>query len=232
MSHQTIIGGRGSPSSDTAEQFANDDRFFGIDGQAKRLIDLVMTLPVLIFISPLLITLAILIKLDDGGPVLFKQARLGRHGNTFSMLKFRTMRVGADALLEQYLKQNPDQRREWNKYQKLKADPRITRLGKFLRKSSLDELPQLLNILLGDMSVVGQRPILPVQREAFGGHIEHYERARPGLTGLWQVSGRNALSFEDRARLGTLYAERWSLIGDFKLILKTVPVVLMAQDSF
>lgn len=232
MSYQTIVGGRRSPTPSAAEQFAGDDRFFGIDGRAKRLIDLLLTLPVLVFISPLLISLAILIKLDDGGPVLFRQARLGRHGNTFSMLKFRTMRVGADALLEQYLKQNQDQRREWNKYQKLKDDPRITRLGKFLRRSSLDELPQLLNIIFGDMSVVGQRPILPVQREAFGGHIEHYERARPGLTGLWQVSGRNALSFEDRARLGTLYAESWSLIGDFKLILKTVPVVLKAEDSF
>ncbi|MEO1028217.1 MAG: sugar transferase [Pseudomonadota bacterium] len=232
MAYKRVATGPEGPVQDSCAYSPGDTTFFGIDGRAKRIFDLCLTVPALIFIAPLLIVIACLIKLDDGGPVFFSQERVGRHGKTFRMIKFRSMRIGADALFQKHLAENPAARREWEKYQKLKHDPRITRIGGFLRRSSIDELPQLLNIVFGNMSVVGQRPILPVQRDAYGGHIVHYERARPGLTGLWQVSGRNALSFEDRARLGTDYAENWSLSGDIWLIFKTVPIVLKAEEAF
>lgn len=232
MAYERITTGPEGPIQESYAFDRGDSTFFGIDGLGKRFFDLLLTLPALIFLAPLLIAVAILIKLDDGGPIFFSQERIGRHGKAFRMIKFRSMRIGAESLLQKHLAEDPAARREWDKYQKLKDDPRITRIGSFLRRSSIDELPQLLNIVFGDMSVVGQRPILPVQRDAYGGHIVHYERARPGLTGLWQVSGRNALSFEDRARLGTDYAENWSLTGDIWLILKTVPIVLKAEEAF
>ncbi len=210
---------------------AADSHVFGINGAAKRTIDLVLAVIVVIFLLPVLLLTALLIKLE-GGPVLYRQTRIGRGGKPFQMLKFRSMRVNSDQILEDYLRQNPDAAKEWNVYQKLRDDPRITPIGKLLRASSIDELPQLLNVLRGDMSLVGQRPLLYVQRDAYGVHIAGYERARPGMTGLWQVRGRSKLSFEDRARLGSEYINEWSVLYDLKLILLTIPAVLFSKDAY
>ena len=209
----------------------DDDRVFGINGLAKRAVDIAASAAALLFLLPVFLMIALAIKLE-GGPVFYRQTRLGRKGKRFAMLKFRTMRTDAEAVLEDLLRRCPDSKSEWDTFQKLKRDPRITRTGDFLRRSSLDELPQLLNILKGDMSIVGQRPILPGQRDAYGVHIAGYERARPGLTGLWQVSGRNQLTFEERAAMGSEYISRWSLVFDLKIMLLTVPRVLLSRDAF
>lgn len=208
-----------------------DRRFFGINGPARRVFDLAIAIPALLFLLPLFLITALLIKIE-GGPVFFKQERIGKGGKVFQMIKFRTMRTDADDLLEALLASDPAAMEEWQKYQKLRNDPRITFIGHFLRKSSIDELPQLLNVLFGNMSIVGQRPILPIQRDAFGVHIAGYERARPGITGLWQVRGRNALSFEQRAQMGSEYINRWSFWLDIKIIAMTIPAVLMSKDAF
>ncbi|MEQ3746454.1 MAG: sugar transferase [Henriciella sp.] len=208
-----------------------DSALFGLNGAIKRALDLALVIPALLFLLPVFAIIAILIKVE-GGPLLYRQIRIGRDGQRFSMLKFRTMQVDAEQRLVRMIAHCPDTKAEWDAFQKLRRDPRVTRCGDFLRRTSLDELPQLLNILMGDMSVVGQRPILPSQRDAYGLHIYGYERARPGLTGLWQVSGRNSLTFEDRAALGSDYINRWSLWLDIKLILLTVPTVLFSRDAF
>ena len=208
-----------------------DQRILGINGAAKWALDIALVLPALIFLLPIFIGFAVIIKLD-GGPVLFAQKRIGRSGKTFHMLKLRTMRVDAEAALSELIARCPDAAAEWAQYQKLRNDPRVTWVGRFLRKSSIDELPQLFNILRGDMSVVGQRPILPCQCDSYGRHMAGYERARPGLTGLWQVRGRNALSFEQRAQMGSEYINRWSLWFDIKLILLTVPAVMLSKDAY
>lgn len=209
----------------------SDSTAFGINGPAKRLIDIALTLPSLLFLLPIMLAIAIAVRLE-GGPVLYKQIRIGRNGKRFGMLKFRTMHTDSDERLKEYLERNPAAKIEWDTFQKLQDDPRVTRIGHFLRRSSLDELPQLLNILKGDMSVVGQRPILPCQIDAYGVHIAGYERARPGLTGLWQISGRNTLTFEERAAMGSDYINRWSLWFDLKIIALTVPRILFSRDAF
>lgn len=223
----------GLASSSKAAQGTNkaDFHLLGINGPIKRAFDVVISAIIILFLMPLFLLIAVAIK-AQGGPLLYRQARLGRGGRKFNMLKFRSMYVDADDRLSEILSACPNSKLEWMTYQKLRNDPRITPFGRFLRKSSLDELPQLFNVLLGDMSLVGQRPILPSQRDAYGRHITGYERARPGLTGLWQVSGRNNLGFEDRAALGSEYINRWSLWYDFKLLLKTVPAVLLSRDAF
>ena len=148
------------------------------------------------------------------------------------ILKFRTMRQTADKDLEDLLKADPNARAEWDTLRKLHNDPRITRLGKFLRKSSLDELPQLFNIIRGDMSVIGPRPITDVELELYGIYAGHYEAARPGLTGLWQVSGRNETDYDTRIDLDSHYVQNWSYGLDAWILLKTVPTVLFARGAY
>lgn len=209
----------------------HDSSLLGINGIAKRALDLCLVIPAILFLLPIFVIIAVAVKLE-GGPLFFTQERLGKDGIRFGMIKFRTMHPDAEARLEKLLAECSNSRAEWDAFQKLKRDPRVTRIGDFLRRSSLDELPQLFNILKGDMSVVGQRPILLSQRDAYGRHIAGYERARPGLTGLWQVLGRNTLTFQDRAALGSEYLNRWSLWFDLKLIALTVPRVLFSKDAF
>ncbi len=209
----------------------NDRNFFGMNGLAKRFLDIAIAASALVFLAPLLLLVAIAVRMG-GGPVFYTQKRIGRGGRAFSMIKFRTMRTDADAVLQSVLDSDPAARAEWAAFQKLKNDPRITRIGRYLRISSIDELPQLVNVLIGDMSIVGQRPILLNQRDAFGVHIAGYERARPGITGLWQVRGRNSLSFEQRAIMGSEYVSRWSLLLDIKLILLTIPAILFSKHAF
>ena len=205
-----------------------DDRFWGMNGLAKRSLDLCLTIPAIIFLLPVFALIAIAVRLD-GGPALYSQKRVGRGGSTFRMMKFRTMRVDAEDILERVLSECPTKREEWDRFQKLWNDPRITPLVRILRKSSLDELPQLANVLAGQMALVGQRPILLDQRQQYGAHIVGYVRARPGLTGHWQIRGRNALSFVDRAEMGSEYIHSWSLCGDMKLLLQTVPALLFSR---
>ncbi len=191
----------------------------------KRLVDIALVVLSLPLVLPIMavITLALLI---EGGNPFYAQDRLGRGGRRFRVWKFRTMVRDADAILDDLLAQDPALRREWNATQKLRNDPRITRVGKVLRRTSLDELPQLFNILRGDMSIVGPRPMMPDQLELYGAHASAYFALRPGLTGLWQVSARNDVDFSQRARLDAVYERTLSFWQDMMLILATFRVVL------
>ena len=197
----------------------------------KRVTDFVLSGAALVFLLPVLLPLAIAIRLSDGGPALFKQRRIGRDGKEFRCYKFRSMVVDADVRLQQLLESDPLARKEWQETQKLENDPRITPFGQFLRKSSLDELPQLINILKGEMSIVGPRPIVQNEVEKYGDYFAHYCQVRPGLTGLWQVSGRSDTSYGERVLLDVQYVSDWSYIGDIKIIAKTVPAVLLSDGA-
>lgn len=191
----------------------------------KRFVDVVLVLmaaPAVLLVVGLL---ALLVALDGGRPFYF-QKRVGRGGRIYTMWKLRSMVVDADSRLEAHLRQNPVARIEWDSTQKLKSDPRITAFGRFIRKSSLDELPQLWNVFKGDMSIVGPRPMMVSQQELYAG--KDYYALRPGITGLWQVSARNDSTFADRARFDAEYNRKLSFGTDMRLILATVRVVLRA----
>jgi exopolysaccharide production protein ExoY len=198
----------------------------------KRVMDLVLAIPVMIFLSPLMLALAILVKLGDPGAAIFVQVRCGRNGETFKCYKFRTMRLDADARLKHLLETDPEARAEWDKYQKLRVDPRVTYIGKFLRKSSLDELPQLFNILRGEMSVIGPRPITSGEIFRYGSNFHYYSAVRPGVLGQWQVSGRNALTYDERVAMDVDYVRSWSLWNDAKILVKAVPVVFGGGGAY
>ena len=183
------------------------------------------------FISPLMIIIALSIKLQDGGGPLFSQTRVGRGGKTFQCFKLRTMVVDAEQKLTHLLATDPEARHMWETQRKLKRDPRITRLGHFLRKSSLDELPQLWNIVRGDMSIVGPRPIIPSETVMYGGSIADYEAVRPGLTGLWQISGRSETTYDERIMLDESYVSEWSFKSDLVIVFKTIPAILMSKGA-
>ncbi|MGB7244059.1 MAG: sugar transferase [Sulfitobacter sp.] len=189
----------------------------------KRAIDMLFVIAALPIVLPTVLMMALMVALDGHNPV-YRQKRIGLGGRTFTMWKLRTMVPDADKLLETHLAKNEFARAEWDKTQKLKEDPRITALGKFLRKSSLDELPQLWNVLKGDMSLVGPRPMLPEQKPMYPGQC--YYALRPGITGLWQVSERNQSSFADRAKFDTIYNRSLSLKTDVTVLWATVGVVL------
>jgi undecaprenyl-phosphate galactose phosphotransferase len=198
----------------------------------KRALDLALTLPLVVFVSPLLMLIYALLKILDPGPALFTQVRVGRDGAYFVVYKFRTMRVDAEQRLKHLLKTNPHAAAEWAKYQKLRNDPRVTMLGKFLRKSSLDELPQLLNILRGEMSVIGPRPVTASEMQRYGAAIPFYTAARPGVLGLWQVKGRNRLTYPERISLDIEYVQTWSIWQDFRILFMAIPVVLLARGAY
>ncbi len=172
---------------------------------------------------PIVLSLALAIR-RDGGKSFYRQDRLGKNGKIFTLWKLRTMVPDAESFLREYLEQNPEAAREWNESQKLRRDPRVTRLGEFMRKHSLDELPQLWNVLKGDMSLVGPRPMLPDQEALYPGHA--YYLMRPGLTGLWQISARNDGTFASRADYDDRYEEIKSLRVDLAIMLSTVGVVV------
>lgn len=201
-------------------------------GLIKRAFDIVLAVVAIVLLLPLFIGLALAVKLSDGGPAFFGQTRIGAHGRAFRIWKFRSMVPDAPARLREYLESNPHAAEEWKLYRKLKCDPRITPLGRILRKYSVDELPQLFNILMGDMSFVGPRPVDQSECALYGNSFAHYLRCRPGLTGLWQVSGRSDTSFNRRVTFDRYYAMRWSLLLDFVLILKTVPVAISGRGSY
>jgi len=199
----------------------------------KRSMDIVGALLGMVLLSPLWGLLALLIRLDSKGPVFYRQTRIGKGGRPFQMLKFRTMIPNADQVLADLLAKDPALRREWETYQKLKDDPRITRLGRVLRRFSIDEFPQLWNVLKGEMSLVGPRPFFPEQRALYGdqGYV-HYACVRPGITGMWQVSGRNRSEFADRAYWDEYYVRNWSIWLDIYILARTVWVVLRREGAY
>src|SRR5271165_389983 len=199
---------------------------------AKRLLDLVMCLLGSWFVLPLCGLIALLIRLDSQGSVFYGQKRIGHRGKLFTAWKFRSMVLDADRALEKYLRQSEDLREEWERDHKLKNDPRVTRIGRFLRKTSLDELPQLWNVLSGDMSLVGPRPIGHQEIARYGARFELYTRVKGGLTGLWQVSGRNDTSYQQRVQLDTFYVRNWSVWLDLCILFRTLAVVIFGHGAY
>jgi Undecaprenyl-phosphate galactose phosphotransferase WbaP len=197
----------------------------------KRMFDTLLSSAALLVLSPVMIAVALLIR-RDGGPALYGHPRLGRNGGTFSCFKFRTMVADGDAVLKKHLQENPAAYEEWRATRKLQQDPRITPFGNFLRRSSLDELPQLFNVLLGDMSLVGPRPIVNAEVDRYEGDIAHYYRVRPGITGLWQVSGRNDVSYAQRVHMDSWYVRNWSLWHDIAILCKTIPALINRQGAY
>jgi exopolysaccharide production protein ExoY len=203
-----------------------------LGGQGKRYFDFAITLIALLVLLPLLCFIAIAILAVDRRPILYRHPRIGWNGVLFDCLKFRTMVVNADEVLQRHLAANPAAAREWKEKQKLTVDPRLTRIGNVLRKSSLDELPQLFNILKGEMSLVGPRPIVMSEIPRYGDCILFYLRARPGLTGLWQVSGRNRLDYSRKVALDREYVENWCFWRDLIIIMRTFRAVVSAHGCY
>jgi undecaprenyl-phosphate galactose phosphotransferase len=197
----------------------------------KSIVETATTLLLLAVLSPLFLLLAVLVKLSSKGPVLFRQMRIGRGRRMFGCLKFRTMYQDAEQRLSDMLASDDALRAEWLKYARIPNDPRATRLGRFLRRFSLDELPQLWNVLRGEMALVGPRPYLPVESERIGESLDTIVRVRPGMTGLWQVSGRTSLPFKERLTLDEYYIRNWSLWMDFSIVLRTLRAVVGARGA-
>lgn len=197
----------------------------------KRTMDIIGSISIMILFSPLLLILYFLIK-KDGGNAIYGHPRIGRNGKTFKCLKFRSMVVNSKEVLEELLDKDPEARAEWEKDFKLKNDPRITKVGAFIRKTSLDELPQLFNVLKGEMSLVGPRPIVAEELERYQYDVDYYLMAKPGMTGLWQVSGRNDVDYETRVYFDSWYVKNWSLWNDLAILFKTVNVVLNRDGAY
>jgi lipopolysaccharide/colanic/teichoic acid biosynthesis glycosyltransferase len=198
----------------------------------KWLVDRIAAFVLLAPALPLMLLIALVIRLENTGPVLFSQTRLGWRGSRFQALKFRTMYVDAERRLANILETDQDARAEYETFRKLRDDPRLTRVGRFLRRYSLDELPQLINVLRGEMSVVGPRPYMPRELPAMGSATTIILSGMPGLTGLWQVSGRNSLSFEQRLSLDMQYVRRYSVVLDASILLRTLNVVWTGEGAF
>lgn len=206
-----------------------------LDGRkvaVKRAIDFLLAIPLLIVLAPLLLTLAALIKFTSPGPALFVQKRVGRDGRPFGAYKFRTMVPDAEERLAAYLAAHADSRLEYEVYRKLRDDPRVTRIGRMLRRYSLDELPQLLNVIRGDMSLVGPRCYLPAEIPDMGGQERIILQVKPGITGFWQVSGRNRTTFAERVEMDVYYIRNWSVAFDLYILYETVWAVLTARDAY
>jgi Undecaprenyl-phosphate galactose phosphotransferase WbaP len=198
----------------------------------KRVLDLGATVLVGLLSLPLLALIALAVKLDSPGPVFFAQTRIGKGGRKFRAWKFRTMVQDAEQVLERYLREHPELREEWDQDHKLRQDPRITRVGRILRRTSLDELPQLWNVLRGEMSLVGPRPIVDEEVGKYGPRFALYAQVLPGITGLWQVSGRNDTTYEQRVELDSYYVRNWSPWLDLYILARTVWVVLTGKGAY
>jgi exopolysaccharide production protein ExoY len=198
----------------------------------KRVFDVVAALAGLVALSPIMVMVAIYLSYSDRGPIFYAHERVGRGGRKFKCVKFRTMCVDADKMLEKHLAENPDALREWEATQKLKDDPRVFPFGRTLRRTSIDELPQLINILKGEMSVVGPRPVTEPELQRYGNGRFGYLSVRPGLTGLWQVSGRNDVSFDSRVALDLKYIRNWSMSLDAWIVILTFKVVFFQKGSY
>lgn len=202
------------------------DKFF------KRTIDIIASIFGIISLLPLTICVYIAnLICKDRGPVFYTQNRIGHNGKIFKMYKYRSMIVGADDKLEKYLEENEEARKEFDQYKKLKDDPRVTKVGKFIRKTSIDEFPQFINVLKGEMSLVGPRPYLEKEREDMNGYYKYIITCKPGLTGLWQVSGRSDCTFDERIDLDMEYYNNHNLKMDIKIILKTVEKIVKREGA-
>ncbi len=197
----------------------------------KRSVDIAGALLFLLALAPVMLVLALLVRMD-GGPALFAHKRIGANGRFFGCLKFRSMCLDAEKRLQDILERDPAARAEWERDHKLRNDPRVTAVGRFLRQTSLDELPQLINVLIGDMSLVGPRPIVRAEVSRYGTAIQEYLRCRPGITGLWQTSGRNDINYDKRVELDTRYARSWSFRQDLVILFRTVGVVVKRSGAY
>ena len=200
--------------------------------RVKHTVDLVLTMVGGLLIAPLLIAITVLIKLDSPGPAFYGHRRLGAGGEHFRCWKFRTMHTNAEQLLDEYLQGNPHLRAEWEQTFKLRDDPRVTRVGELLRKTSLDELPQLWNVLRGEMSLIGPRPIVDAEVTRYGAVYEMYRRIRPGMSGFWQVSGRSDTSYAERVKLDAYYVRNWSVWLDIVILVRTVGSVIFSRGAY
>jgi Undecaprenyl-phosphate galactose phosphotransferase WbaP len=198
----------------------------------KRCMDLVAALIGGLLLLPLLFYIAVAVKMSSRGPILYGHDRIGKDGRHFKAWKFRSMFQDAHLVLEQYLEAHPELRDEWDRDHKLRYDPRVTRIGRFMRKTSLDELPQLWNVVRGDMSLVGPRPIVTAEIVKYGPYYSLYTMVTPGITGLWQVSGRNNTTYEERVQLDAYYVRNWSPWMDMYLLIRTIRIVLFADGAY
>lgn len=198
---------------------------------AKRCMDILGALAFFLLFGPVYLLVALGVAVSMGRPVHFWQTRLGEQGQRFRFYKFRSMVHNSDDVLDEFLSHNDMARTEWDTFQKLEKDPRITPIGHRIRKMSLDELPQFWNVLKGDMSLVGPRPCMERQRSLYGKHWHHYCAVKPGITGLWQVSGRNRLPYSRRVELDAEYVDNWSLMLDLRILLKTIKAVITGDGS-
>ena len=203
-----------------------------VGGALKRLFDIFVALSAVVMLAPLFILVAAAVKIASPGPVLYGHQRVGYNNRPFRCWKFRSMVVDGDTVLANYLAENPAEHEEWTRSRKLRNDPRVTRLGAVLRSSSVDELPQIINVLMGDMSIVGPRPVVKDELDMYGDAVTHYLRTRPGITGLWQVSGRSDTSYDQRISFDTQYVNNWSMASDVSIIVRTIPAVLSSKGSY
>jgi Undecaprenyl-phosphate galactose phosphotransferase WbaP len=200
--------------------------------RAKRFVDVACGFAAALVALPLALAIAAAIALESRGPVFYRQTRIGRHGRRFQIWKFRTMVVNASEALRAHLDRNPADALEWLATHKLRNDPRVTRVGRLLRRTSLDELPQLWNVLRGEMSLVGPRPIVEEELPKYGAGFALYMQVRPGVTGLWQVSGRNDTTYHQRVELDGRYIRAWTPLVDLRVLLKTAPVALSGRGAY
>jgi lipopolysaccharide/colanic/teichoic acid biosynthesis glycosyltransferase len=235
QSRRPIFGNRALAFPDGAAagvlQFERSPRHTFAYGVLKRALDLFI---ILLFSPIILLVIAIIaasVSFGSPGPVFFSHRRIDRHGSFFSMWKFRTMVMNGQHLLEEYFETNPEAREEWRATQKLKNDPRVTPIGNFLRRTSLDELPQLWNVFIGDMSLVGPRPIVAAEVEKYGPYFADYCLVKPGVTGLWQISGRSETTYQERIELDRQYAHTWTLSGDIRILFKTLSTVIKQRGA-
>lgn len=219
------------PAGDTGEFGLSSQQDAGQISTGKLLFDKLFAAMALIFLAPIMLIIALATLLGDRGPVFYTHTRIGQNGKTFKCLKFRSMRVDSAEVLAKLLATDPAAQAEWARDQKLANDPRIHPVGRFLRKTSLDELPQFWNVLMGDMSIVGPRPIIADEAERYGAHFADYCAVRPGITGAWQVGGRNATSYDERVALDVNYVRNATLLDDIQIVFKTVGVVLTQEGA-
>jgi len=204
----------------------------GVGGQIKRAFDIVTASLILLGLAPLFFFLAAFVKLTGPGPIIYRHRRVGRKGQCFTCFKFRTMFVDSESRLQLLLEADPIVREEWDRNRKLKNDPRVTPFGLILRKSSTDELPQLLNVLRGEMSLVGPRPIVPEELARYGQRVNLYLSSRPGITGSWQISGRSDCDYDKRIELDTEYVSNWRFSTDLFILVRTLRTVILRKGSY
>jgi exopolysaccharide production protein ExoY len=202
-----------------------------VGGSVKRGVDVTFAVCALVVLAPMLLFLAVLIRAVTGSSPIFAHERVGFGGRSFRCFKFRTMKLEADEILKQHLAANPQAAEEWEQTRKLMHDPRINCLGNVLRKSSIDELPQLINVLKGDMSLVGPRPVTPAEMERYGRRAQQYIAVRPGVTGLWQISGRSRVNYSTRVAMDCHYVRSWSIWRDAAILIKTIPAVTKFDET-